>query len=84
MKSSTIAFSLLITAAAARSLGAQQKRATHRTFIKREVPQEHSHEIFITTVTASLNLNNPAKISDAVFGLLGAAVRISFESFMLQ
>lgn len=84
MKSSTIAFSLLITTAAARSLGAQQKRATHRTFIKRELPQEHSHEIFLTTVTASLNLNNPAKISDAVFGLLGADVRISFKFFMSQ
>lgn len=76
MKSTTIAFALLIVATAARSLGVQQKRATHRTFIKREVPQELSHRAIITTVTASLNLNNPAKIKDGVFGLLGAAVRI--------
>lgn len=39
----------------------------------REVPQEHSHEQFITTVRASLNLNNPAKIEDPIFGLLGNA-----------
>jgi hypothetical protein len=41
--------------------------------IRREVPQEHSHELFITTVRASLNVNNPAKIEDPVFGLLGDA-----------
>jgi hypothetical protein len=39
----------------------------------REVPQEHSHEQFITTVRASLNLNNPDKIEDPIFGLLGNA-----------
>lgn len=39
----------------------------------REVPQEHSHEQFITTVRASLNLNNPNKIQDPIFGLLGNA-----------
>jgi hypothetical protein len=39
----------------------------------REVPQEHSHEQFLTTVRASLNLNNPANIEDPVFGLLGDA-----------
>jgi hypothetical protein len=39
----------------------------------REVPQEHSHEQFLTTVRASLNLNNPANIEDPVFGLLGNA-----------
>lgn len=39
----------------------------------REVPQEHSHEQFITTVRASLNLNNPDKIVDPIFGLLGNA-----------
>jgi hypothetical protein len=38
---------------------------------RREVPQEHSHEKFLTTVGASLNLNNPDGIADAVFGLLG-------------
>ncbi len=42
---------------------------------KREVPQEHSHEQFLTTVRASLQANNPDQISDPVFGLLGNAVR---------
>ena len=39
----------------------------------REVPQEHSHNRFLDGVRANLNLNNPAKISDPVFGLLGDA-----------
>ena len=41
---------------------------------KREVPQEHSHEQFLDTVRTSLNTNNPAAITDPVFGLLGDAV----------
>ncbi|KZS93584.1 hypothetical protein SISNIDRAFT_86791 [Sistotremastrum niveocremeum HHB9708] len=41
--------------------------------IKREVPQEHSHEQFLATVRTSLNLNNPDEIQDPVFGLLGDA-----------
>ncbi|THH04519.1 hypothetical protein EW145_g5464 [Phellinidium pouzarii] len=40
---------------------------------KREVPQEHSHEKFLTSVSASLNLNNPDDITDSVFALLGSA-----------
>ena len=40
---------------------------------RREVPQEHSHQKFLTQVTISLNLNNPDQIADAVFGLLGNA-----------
>jgi hypothetical protein len=43
--------------------------------VAREVPQEHSHEQFLTTVRAALNLNNPAGIVDPVFGLLGDAVQ---------
>jgi len=39
----------------------------------REVPQEHSHEQFLTSVRASLNKNNPDQIVDPVFGLLGNA-----------
>lgn len=39
----------------------------------REVPQEHSHERFLTTVRANLALNNPDDIQDPVFGLLGDA-----------
>lgn len=39
----------------------------------REVPQEHSHERFITTVRTNLALNNPDNIQDPIFGLLGNA-----------
>jgi len=41
--------------------------------VRREVPQEHSHEPFLTSVRTSLALNNPDQISDPVFGLLGNA-----------
>jgi hypothetical protein len=41
--------------------------------VRREVPQEHSHEQFLTTVRTSLQANNPAGIVDPVFGLLGDA-----------
>ncbi|KAI9759266.1 MAG: hypothetical protein M4579_002475 [Chaenotheca gracillima] len=43
------------------------------SLVKREVPQEHSHEQFLTTVRTSLQADNPAGISDPVFGLLGDA-----------
>ncbi|KAL1966899.1 hypothetical protein VTN77DRAFT_3643 [Rasamsonia byssochlamydoides] len=46
---------------------------TGKLFAPREVPQEHSHEKFLTSVRNSLNLNNPAKIVDPVFALLGNA-----------
>ncbi|KAJ7916375.1 hypothetical protein B0H13DRAFT_2449420 [Mycena leptocephala] len=41
--------------------------------IRREVPQEHSHQAILTAVQASLAKNNPDGIVDAVFGLLGNA-----------
>ncbi|KAG9021934.1 hypothetical protein FS837_006854, partial [Tulasnella sp. UAMH 9824] len=41
--------------------------------MKREVPQEHSHEKYLTSVRASLSKNNPDGIVDPVFGLLGNA-----------
>ncbi|GLB38483.1 hypothetical protein LshimejAT787_0503480 [Lyophyllum shimeji] len=41
--------------------------------VRREVPQEHSHEQFLTSLRKSLNLNNPDQIADPVFGLLGNA-----------
>ena len=47
--------------------------ATSARPFKREVPQEHSHEQFLTSVRTSLNLNNPDAIKDPVFGLLGDA-----------
>ena len=40
---------------------------------RREVPQEHSHEKFLTKTGQMLDLNNPAGIVDPVFGLLGNA-----------
>ncbi|KIW32208.1 uncharacterized protein PV07_03768 [Cladophialophora immunda] len=40
---------------------------------RREVPQEHSHEKFLTTVNQFLKTDNPDNIVDAVFGLLGNA-----------
>lgn len=40
---------------------------------KREVPQEHSHQATLTSVTQSLQLNNPDDITDPVFALLGDA-----------
>jgi hypothetical protein len=41
--------------------------------IRREVPQEHSHNQFLATVRQSLASNNPLGIVDPVFGLLGDA-----------
>ncbi|KAM0544389.1 hypothetical protein ACHAPJ_011850 [Fusarium lateritium] len=38
---------------------------------KRQVPQEHSHDIVVNITREFLNLNNPKKIQDPVFGLLG-------------
>ncbi|KAL5330359.1 hypothetical protein ACEPPN_003886 [Leptodophora sp. 'Broadleaf-Isolate-01'] len=43
------------------------------TKMRREVPQEQSHAKFLTSVRASLNLDNPDGIVDPVFGLLGNA-----------
>ncbi|KAK0610628.1 hypothetical protein B0T17DRAFT_565558 [Bombardia bombarda] len=39
----------------------------------REVPQEHSHDFVLDLVRTSLAVNNPKKIQDPVFGLLGNA-----------
>ncbi|KAF7866703.1 hypothetical protein EAF04_005545 [Stromatinia cepivora] len=43
----------------------------------REVPQEHSHNRFLDGVRVNLNINNPKKIQDPVFGLLGNAAAIT-------
>jgi hypothetical protein len=40
-------------------------------FVKREVPQEHAHQNILNVVNPLLQKNNPLKIQDAVFGLLG-------------
>ena len=73
MKTSSVLSLLSLTAlAAARPMPQETKLQS------REVPQEHSHEPFITAVRKSLNLNNPAGIGDPVFGLLGNKVRVCF------
>ncbi|KAI0345979.1 hypothetical protein BDW22DRAFT_1318141, partial [Trametopsis cervina] len=41
--------------------------------MRREVPQEHSHESILRAVRTSLQVNNPQQIEDPVFGLLGDA-----------
>ncbi|KAL7932895.1 hypothetical protein V8C35DRAFT_65828 [Trichoderma chlorosporum] len=41
--------------------------------LRREVPQEHSHDVFLTITNEALAKNNPKGIKDAVFGLLGDA-----------
>lgn len=40
---------------------------------RREVPQEHSHNLFLASVRTSLAKNNPDNIQNPVFGLLGNA-----------
>lgn len=44
-----------------------------RHIIKREVPQEHSHNIYLDIVREFLSLDNPKSIVDPVFGFLGNA-----------
>ncbi|KAI0966277.1 hypothetical protein F4678DRAFT_297687 [Xylaria arbuscula] len=41
--------------------------------LRREVPQEHSHEQFLTGVGTALDLNNVENVQDPVFALLGNA-----------
>jgi hypothetical protein len=62
----TLSFLALMAVASARP-------TAHGANVKREVPQEHSHEKYLVSVKASLLLNNPANIADPVFGLLGNA-----------
>ncbi|PON20365.1 hypothetical protein TGAM01_v210744 [Trichoderma gamsii] len=40
---------------------------------RREVPQEHSHDVFLSIANEALAKSNPKGITDAVFGLLGNA-----------
>ena len=89
MKYSAIALSTILAGACARpeanNVGRAHARDLHvarHAYIRpvwndqlqrREVPQEHSHEKFLTKTGQMLNLNNPAGIKDPVFGLLGNA-----------
>jgi hypothetical protein len=62
MKNSIIALTLIGAVVA--------RPAALRT--KREVPQEHAHRNVNLAVNDLLNMNNPNKIQDSVFALLGA------------
>ncbi|CAG7557553.1 unnamed protein product [Fusarium equiseti] len=47
--------------------------ARSKTIHKRQVPQEHSHDIVLNITKEFLDLDNPKEIADPVFGLLGDA-----------
>lgn len=61
-----------VTVAALAGLAAAREMPYSR-MAKREVPQEHSHQAILATTNTNLQLNNPLKIQDAVFSLLGNA-----------
>ncbi|KAJ0168620.1 hypothetical protein CTA2_3439 [Colletotrichum tanaceti] len=72
MKYQSVAFatSALLGFAAA---GPHQRDPGARRVVKREVPQEHSHEVFLRITDEFLKKDNPKEINNAVFGLLGDA-----------
>lgn len=54
-------------------LAAAREISLYNAVVKREVPQEHSHQAIVATTQTNLQLDNPLKIQDAVFALLGNA-----------
>lgn len=54
-------------------LAAAREVSLYDAVVKREVPQEHSHQAIVATTQTNLQLNNPLAIQDAVFALLGNA-----------
>jgi formate dehydrogenase assembly factor FdhD len=72
MKYQSLALTALLGLAAADSATHENLHA-RRNLAKRQVPQEHSHEIFLSITREFLNLNNPKGIADVVFGFLGNA-----------
>ncbi|KAI1429937.1 hypothetical protein F5Y12DRAFT_709479 [Xylaria sp. FL1777] len=65
---------VMVGVASARPDAVRFSRKTRgSTKLRREVPQEHSHEQFLTGVGAALNLNNVENVQDPVFALLGNA-----------
>lgn len=64
------ALMVLLGVASARP-DASRRFAPRSRVMRREVPQEHSHENVLTVVNEFLKKDNPDNISDAVFGLLG-------------
>jgi hypothetical protein len=69
---SSVVFAALMGLASATPMR-QGHGSNHRHLKAREVPQEHSHDIFLDIVRTFLNLDNPKGIVDPVFGLLGNA-----------
>ncbi|KAI5922557.1 hypothetical protein F4810DRAFT_720953 [Camillea tinctor] len=68
------ALMVLVGVAAARPDAVKLLRKAHGSGkFRREVPQEHSHEKFLSGVEAALNLNNVDNVQAAVFALLGNA-----------
>lgn len=66
MKISLVSISLV-------SIAAAREVSLYGAMVRREVPQEHSHQAIVATTQTNLQLNNPLKIQDAVFALLGNA-----------
>ena len=66
------------------ALAAARPIALPSQIVRREVPQEQSHNQFLATVRVSLALDNPAGIVDPVFGLLGDGVRSLALSLSLR
>lgn len=73
MKYESLSLIALIGLTSAAPMPAAENTLPRYILRAREVPQEHSHNRFIAGVNANLNINNPAGIKDAVFGLLGNA-----------
>ncbi|KAJ8123285.1 hypothetical protein O1611_g9630 [Lasiodiplodia mahajangana] len=70
----TAAVLVMVGVASARPDAVRLPRKTRASAkLRREVPQEHSHEQFLTGVGAALNLNNVENVQDPVFALLGNA-----------
>ncbi|KAI8302622.1 hypothetical protein K4K61_007814 [Colletotrichum sp. SAR11_59] len=70
MKYQAVAFAASSLLALAEA-GSYHRHHHVRRMAKREVPQEHSHEIFLNITREFLNKQNPKAIADPVFGLLG-------------
>ncbi|TVY41226.1 hypothetical protein LOCC1_G005244 [Lachnellula occidentalis] len=73
MKYESLSLIALIGLTSAAPMPAAENTLPRYILRAREVPQEHSHNRFLAGTNANLNLNNPAGIKDAVFGLLGNA-----------
>ncbi|TVY93620.1 hypothetical protein LAWI1_G000538 [Lachnellula willkommii] len=71
MKYESLSLIALIGLTSAAPMPAAENTLPRYILRAREVPQEHSHNRFIAGANANLNINNPAGIKDAVFGLLG-------------